>query len=58
MKEITSALKVDSVGRVMIPKAIREALGIKPGDLVKVTVEPIEIVRGEQGNYEVPCPAT
>jgi AbrB family looped-hinge helix DNA binding protein len=50
MQEITTALKVDSVGRVMIPKAIRDALGITPGSLVKVTFENIEIVRGEQGN--------
>ena len=49
MQEITTALKVDSVGRVMIPKAIRDALGILPGQLVKVTVESIEIAKGETG---------
>lgn len=60
MKEITTTLKVDSVGRVMIPKAIRDALGIAPGHLVKVTVgkEDIEIIRSEQGNCEAPCSAT
>lgn len=57
MKEVTTTLKVDSVGRVMIPKALRDALGIKPGHLVKVTLgkEDFEITSTEQGNYEAPC---
>jgi len=38
MKEMITTLKVDTIGRVMIPKHIREALGIKPGDLVRITV--------------------
>ena len=47
-------LKVDSVGRVMIPKAIRDALGIQPGYLVKLTIEKgdVEALRSEQGNGE------
>ena len=54
MKEITTTLKVDSVGRVMIPKAIRDALGIQPGYLVKISIgkEDIEAVSSEQGNGE------
>ena len=52
MQEITMTLKVDSVGRVMIPKAIRDALGIQPGYLVKLTIEKgdVEVLRSEQGN--------
>jgi AbrB family looped-hinge helix DNA binding protein len=52
MQEITMTLKVDSVGRVMIPKAIRDALGIQPGYLVKLTIEKgdVEALRSEQGN--------
>ena len=47
-------LKVDSVGRVMIPKAIRDALGIQPGYLVTLTIGKgdVEVVRSEQGNGE------
>ena len=54
MQEITMTLKVDSVGRVMIPKAIRDALGIQPGYLVKLTIEKgdVEALRSEQGNGE------
>jgi AbrB family looped-hinge helix DNA binding protein len=54
MKEFTSTLKVDSLGRVMIPKAIRDALGIVPGSLVKITLgkEDVEVMIGEQGNAE------
>jgi AbrB family looped-hinge helix DNA binding protein len=56
MKEITTTLKVDSMGRVMIPKAIRDALGIAPGSLVKVTLGKEEIaVIGEQGNCKASC---
>jgi AbrB family looped-hinge helix DNA binding protein len=50
MKEFTSTLKVDSLGRVMIPKAIRDALGIMPGSLVRVTLGKEDIAElGEQG---------
>ena len=59
MEELTSTLKVDSVGRVMIPKAIRDALGIVPGSLVRVTLGKEDIaVIGEQGNAKAsPMPA-
>ena len=31
-------LRIDSVGRITIPQAIREKLGLQPGDLVKVDI--------------------
>ena len=51
MKEMVTTLKVDTIGRVMIPKHMREALGIRPGDLVRVTVgkEEVEML-SEQKN--------
>ncbi len=39
MKEIPTTLKVDSIGRVMIPKSIRDAYGIEPGDLVTIIIQ-------------------
>lgn len=38
MKEIPTTLKVDTIGRVMIPKSIRDAYGIMPGDLVTIMI--------------------
>lgn len=38
MKEIPTTLKVDSIGRVMIPKSIRDAYGIQAGDLITITI--------------------
>jgi AbrB family looped-hinge helix DNA binding protein len=38
MREITTELKMDSMGRVMIPKAYRDDLELKPGQLVKVVI--------------------
>jgi len=32
--------KVDSAGRVVIPAAIREKFGVKPGDAVTITAAP------------------
>ena len=53
MPGISTTLKVDSIGRVIIPKHIRAALDISPGDLVKVTVEKETMGLGEeQGNAE------
>lgn len=53
MSAITTVVKVDSIGRVIIPKHVREALGISRGDLVKMTVEKENVdVIGEEGNAE------
>lgn len=30
--------KVDSIGRVMIPKHVRDAIGLEPGDLAEIAV--------------------
>jgi AbrB family looped-hinge helix DNA binding protein len=38
MKEIPTTLKVDSIGRVMLPKSIRDAYDISPGDLVTIMI--------------------
>jgi len=52
MAAITTVVKVDSIGRVIIPKHVRDALKIGYGDLVKVTVEKENIDLGEEGNAE------
>jgi AbrB family looped-hinge helix DNA binding protein len=38
MQEITTTLKMDNIGRVMIPKHIREAMGVAPGDMIELTI--------------------
>lgn len=53
MPAITTVVKVDSIGRVIIPKHLRDALRIGRGDLVKITVEKEDVqVVGEEGNAE------
>ena len=39
MEEITITPKVDTIGRIMIPKHVRDAFGIEPGDLVELVVK-------------------
>jgi len=51
MKEMITTLKVDTIGRVMIPKHVREAMGIAPGDVVRVTVAKESIVSEKGGNF-------
>jgi len=51
MKEMITTLKVDTIGRVMIPKHVREAMGIAPGDVVRVTVAKESIVSEKEGNF-------
>jgi len=52
MPAITTVVKVDSIGRVIIPKHLRDVLGIDHGDLVKITVEKESVQFGEEGNAE------
>ena len=50
-RAMVTTLKVDTIGRVMIPKHMREALGINPGDLVRITVGKEEsVIASEQKN--------
>lgn len=37
-EEIIITPKVDAIGRIMIPKHVRDALGIVPGDLTEIVV--------------------
>jgi AbrB family looped-hinge helix DNA binding protein len=57
MSAITTVVKVDSIGRVIIPKHLRDALGINRGDLVKITVEKENVEKVEMGNAAPPTPA-
>ena len=38
MKEIPTTLKVDTIGRVMIPKHIRDEYAIEPGSLITIII--------------------
>jgi len=43
MREITTELKIDKSGRIVIPEIYREELNIRPGQLVKITISnPLE----------------
>lgn len=57
MKEIPTTLKVDSIGRVMIPKSIRDAYGIEPGDLVTVMIQVEEKSEKKSEGSLNPCEA-
>lgn len=47
MREITTELKIDKSGRVVIPEVYREELKIAPGQLVKITISnPLEKIEG------------
>jgi bifunctional DNA-binding transcriptional regulator/antitoxin component of YhaV-PrlF toxin-antitoxin module len=43
MREITTELKIDKSGRIVIPEIYRQELKIQPGQLVKITISnPLE----------------
>ena len=39
MEEITITPKVDTIGRIMIPKHVRDVFGIEAGDLAEIIVK-------------------
>jgi len=39
MKQIPVTARVDTIGRVLISKAIRDEYGIEPGDLVTIWID-------------------
>jgi AbrB family looped-hinge helix DNA binding protein len=56
MKEYTTITKVFGMGKVTIPKAIRDAMRLRDGDLVEITIRIVEEEpETRQGNYEAPC---
>jgi len=58
MREYTAVAKVFSGGKVTVPKAIRDALRLRDGDLVEIKIRIVEEEpKARQGNYEAPCPA-
>jgi bifunctional DNA-binding transcriptional regulator/antitoxin component of YhaV-PrlF toxin-antitoxin module len=58
MREITTVVKMDDQGRVRIPPAVREALGVKTGSSALLEMK-IALVEGQQeGNAEAPLATT
>lgn len=55
MQEIRVTLRLDSIGRVTIPKDIRELAGIKPGDYVEISI--IKGITAKSGMQENPLEA-
>lgn len=47
-EEITSTVMVQALGRVAIPKEIREALKIKEGDLVTIRIRKISLSKSDR----------
>lgn len=39
MKQIPVTARVDTIGRVLISKAIRDEYGIEPGDLITIWID-------------------
>jgi len=57
MKEIPTTLKVDSIGRIMLPKSIRDAYDIMPGDLVTIMILVEEQSEKKSAGSINPCEA-
>jgi AbrB family looped-hinge helix DNA binding protein len=56
MREYTTIAKVFSGGKVTVPKAIRDAMRLRDGDLVEITIRIVdEEPETRQGNYDAPC---
>jgi len=57
MQEIRVTLRLDSIGRVTIPKDIRELVGVKPRDYIEVSIiKGISAKSGIQENPLKPLP--
>jgi AbrB family looped-hinge helix DNA binding protein len=41
---MNTELTIDSSGRLVLPKAVRQALGLKPGDSLKVETEEDRVI--------------
>lgn len=50
MRSESTVAKLDIRGRIQLPVPLREALGIKSGGLVRITVIPIEINKIESND--------
>lgn len=37
-----STVRMNTNGRVVVPHEVREALGVERGDLIEISVEPVE----------------
>ena len=49
MRAITTELKIDKSGRIVVPEVYREELKIIPGQLVKITISnPLEKIEGRE----------
>jgi len=58
MKEYTTIGKIFGGGKVTVPKAIRDAMRLRDGDLVEITIRIVEDEsEGKQGNAERPVTA-
>ena len=56
MREETTLVEVDVRGRIQIPLAMRKALKIEPGDIIRIKVSKTE--EFENGKSENPLMAT
>ncbi len=53
MQEFTTIVEMDGQGRVTIPPAIRKALRLGKGSIIKITIDVIDL----RGQNENPCEA-
>jgi AbrB family looped-hinge helix DNA binding protein len=51
MREYTATVKIDRQMRITVPKPIREAENLRPGDIVEVVIR-IKDFMDEQGRLE------
>jgi len=55
MQEVRVTLRLDSIGRVTIPKDIRELVGVEPGDYIEISI--IKGISAKSGIQENPLSA-